>query len=122
MRAFSFDLRVRVFAACQDGGSTAAVADQFAVATAFVRRLKQRHRSSGSVAAMPGGRGPAPKLAAREDGLRAAVAARPGDTPAEHRQRLAPPASVSTVARAMRRLGLTREKSRPTRPSGTGRT
>ena len=51
MRAFRLDLRVRVFAACQDGGSTAEVAEPFAVSTAFVRRLKQRHRSSGSVAA-----------------------------------------------------------------------
>ena len=122
MRAYSIDLRTRVFAACEDGGSTAEVAEQFAVSTAFVRRLKQRHRSSGSVAAKPGGRGPAAKLAAREDDLRAAVAARPGDTPAEHRQRLALPASVSTVARAMRRLGLTRKKSRHTRRSVTGRT
>ena len=121
MRPFSADLRLRVFEACEEGGTTAEVAEQFAVSPAFVRRLKQRHRESGSIAPKPGGRGPAPKLADREEKLRAAVAARPDDTPAEHRERLALPASVSTVARTMRRLGLTRKKSRPAPRSGTAR-
>ena len=47
MRAFGLDLRVRIFDACQAGGTTAEVADQFAVSTAFVRRLKQRYREDG---------------------------------------------------------------------------
>ena len=47
MRAFGLDLRVRIFDVCQAGGTTAEVADQFAVSTAFVRRLKQRYREDG---------------------------------------------------------------------------
>jgi transposase len=121
MKAFSSDLRARVFAACEDG-ATSEVAEQFSVSPAFVRRLKQRHRESGSIAPKMGGRGPAPKRAGHEVALRAAVAERPDDTPAEHRARLALPASVSTVARAMRRLGLTRKKSRSGPPNRTART
>lgn len=122
MRAFSMDLRVRVFDACEGGGTTAEVAEQFSVSPAFVRRLRQRCRLSGSVAPKAGGRGPAPELAGREDDLRAAVAARPDDTPAEHRERLGRPASASTVARPRRRLGLTRKKSRSGPRSRTGPT
>ena len=64
MRAFGMDLRVRIFDACQAGGTTAEVAEQFAVSTAFVRRLKQRHRENGSIGPKPGGRGRTPVLAA----------------------------------------------------------
>jgi len=61
MRALSNDLRLRIYEACQDGESTAEVAQRFAVSTAFVRRLKQRFRETGSIAPKPGGRGPAPR-------------------------------------------------------------
>ena len=122
MRAFGMDLRVRIFDACQAGGTTAEVAEQFAVSTAFVRRLKQRYREGGSIAPRPGGRGRTTVLAGDEGKIRTAVAAHPDRTPAEHRQHLGLKASVSTVARTLRRLGLTRKKNRPGRPSRTVRT
>ena len=122
MRAFGMDLRVRIFDACQAGGTTAEVAEQFAVSTAFVRRLKQRHRENGSIGPKPGGRGRTPVLAADEDTIRQAVAAHPHRTPAEHRHHMGLKVSVSTVARTLRRLGLTRKKSRSGRPSGIART
>jgi transposase len=110
MKPFSDDLRQRIHEACQAGNSTAEVAEQFGVSTAFVRRLKQRFRESGSIAPRPGGRGSAPFLAAHEEALRQAVRDHPDATPAEHRDRLRLPASRSTVWRTLRRLGLTRKK------------
>jgi transposase len=110
MRPFSDDLRLRIHDARQAGKSTSEVADRFGVSTAFVRRLEQRFRLTGSLAPKPHRGGPALKLAGREGELRRAVAERPDATPAEHRERLELPASRVTVWRAMRRLGLTRKK------------
>ncbi len=110
MRAFGEDLRLRVHEACQAGESTAEVAERFSVSPAFVRRLKQRFRQSGSLAPLPGGRGRARKLAAHEGALRQAVGEYPDATPAEHKDRLKLPASRVTVWRTLRRLGLTRKK------------
>lgn len=110
MRPFSDDLRSRIYEACQSGESTSEVAERFSVSPAFVRRLKQRFGQTGSLAPRPGGRGPAPKLAGREEELRQAVRERPDATPAEHRDRLRLPVTRVTVWRALRRLGLTRKK------------
>jgi transposase len=110
MRPFSDDLRLRIHEACQAGDSTAEVAERFAVSTAFVRRLKQRFRQTGCLAPLPGGHGPARKLAAHEEALRRAVGEHPDATPAEHRARLKLPASRVTVWRTLRRLRLTRKK------------
>jgi transposase len=110
MRPFSNDLRLRIHEARQAGESTAEVAERFGVSTAFVRRLEQRFRQTGSLAPLPGGSGPARKLAGREQELRRAVREHPDATPAEHRDRLKLPASRVTVWRALRRLRLTRKK------------
>lgn len=115
------DLRVRVLAACDDGDPTAEVADRFAVSPAWVRRLKQRRRETGEVGprAAPPRRG---KLAGRDAEPLAAVAAAPDATLAELRRSLALPVALSTLCVALRRLGLTRKKSRSGRRSRTGRT
>jgi transposase len=110
MRPFSDDLRLRIHAACQEGDTTAEVAERFAVSPAFVRRLKQRFRATGSLAPLRGGPGPARKLADREAELRQAVRDYPDATPAEHRERLQLPASRVTVWRTLRRLRVTRKK------------
>lgn len=62
MQADSQDLRERVLAARQGGATQAAVAVQFSVSLSFVAKLAHRQRTSGSVAARPGGGGPAPRL------------------------------------------------------------
>src|ERR1700733_1650329 len=110
MRPFSNDLRLRIHEACQAGDSTAEVAEQFRVSPAFVRRLKQRFRQTGSLAPKPGGHGPTRKLVAHEEALRQSVRERPDATPAEHRERLQLPAARVTVWRTLRHLGLTRKK------------
>lgn len=110
MSPYSNDLRVRIHEARQSGDTTAEVAGRFGVCGAFVRRLCQRFRETGSLAPKPHGGGPARKLAGHEAALRQAVRERPDATPAEHRDRLTLPASRVTVWRAMRRLRLTRKK------------
>jgi transposase len=120
--ALSDDLRLRIHEARAAGETAAAVADRFAVSERTVYRLGRRYREAATLAPRPGGTGPAATLAPHMAALAAATAQRPGDTPAEHRDRLGLPASRRTVARAMARLGLTRKKSPSGRPSGTART
>lgn len=119
MRPLSDDLRLRIHEACSEE-TTAAVAERFAVSPAFVRRLKQRFRQTGSIAPKPGGRGPAPILADRIEELRQAVRDHPDATPVEHNERLSLGVSRTTVWRTLRRLGLTHKKSRSGPASRTG--
>lgn len=123
MRTYSADLRTRIHQACLDGGTTSAVALRFAVSTAFVRRLKQRFRESGSLAP----RSCLPRksiriLASFENVLAEAVRLTPDRTAAEYREQLCLPASVRTVTRTLSRLGLTRKKSRSRPASSSVRT
>ena len=122
MKAISPDLRQRIFDARRAGEPTAAVAARFAVSPAFVRRLMQRHRRTGSLAPTAQRHGPRPALAGREADLRAAVRQTPDARPAELRDRLGLPVTPWTVWRALRRLGLTFKKKSSGRPSRTART
>jgi transposase len=110
--AISMDLRVRIHAAREAGETTAEVAERFAVCPAFVRRLMQRFRETGSLAPKTGPRGPKPGLRSKHERIRAHVAAHPDHSPAEVREHLGLDASVSTVRRAFVALGLTFKKSR----------
>jgi transposase len=117
------DLRERVLAACDRGLGTAEVAATFAVSPAWVRRLKQRRRETGSAAPLvPARHGPAPMLAADAERLRTVVLDHPGETAADYRDRLGLAVSPLTVWRMLRRLGLTFKKSRSARPSKTAPT
>ena len=112
MKAYSHDLRERVVRACDERrGTRQAIADLFGVSTAWVRRLLQRRRQTGSFAAKPHAGGPAPKV---DDGARqrlaALVAAQPDATLAELQERLGTPVHVSTIARALTRLRLPLKK------------
>ena len=113
------DLRVRIFEAREAGESTAEVAERFAVCTAFVRRLMQRFRETGSLAVKSGPRGRQPLLAGHAEQLRELNAHHPDLTAAEIRQRLGLTTSVLTVWKMLRRLGLTFRKSRSAPPSKT---
>jgi transposase len=122
MATISLDLRVRIFEAREAGETTAEVAERFAVSPAFVRRLMQRHRATGSLAPSSTRRGPEPRLTARADELRLLAAEHPDLTPAEFRDRLGVKVSELTVWRMLRRLGLTFKKSRSAPPSRAART
>jgi transposase len=122
MAAISLDLRSRIFDARQAGETTAEVAERFDVSPAFVRRLLQRHRQTGSLAPKTGPRGPKPRLADQADRLRELNAQHPDLTPAELRDRLGVAVSAVTVWRALVRLGLSFKKSRSGPPSRAART
>ena len=117
MAAISMDLRLRIFEARQAGESTEEVAERFAVSSAFVRRLMQRHRETGSLAPKTGPRGPKRRLAGKAEELREIARQNPDLTAAEMRDRLGVSVAVVTVWRALRALGLSFKKSPFTRPS-----
>ena len=118
MAAISSDLRLRIFEARQAGEPTSDVADRFAVSPAFVRRLMQRHRETGTLAPKAGPRGPEPRLADHLDRLRELNARHPDLPPAELRDRLGVTVAAVTVWRALVRLGLTFKKTRPANVTG----
>ena len=113
MKAYSQDLRERVVRACDEGrGTRQQIADLFGVSTAWIRRLLQRRRLTGSFAARPHAGGPPPKLdEGRRGRLAVLVAEQPDATLEELRDRLGAPVHPSTVCRALARLGLTVKKS-----------
>jgi transposase len=110
MAAISMDLRLRIYEARMTGETTAEVADRFDVSPAFVRRLLQRHRESGSLAPKTGPRGPKPRLSGHHDQIRELNDQHPDLTPREIRDRLQLPVSPNTVWRTLRALGLTFKK------------
>ena len=124
MKAYSMDLRERVVAACDRGeGTREEIAKRFRVGVAWVYRLLQRRRQTGSIEPKPhgGGQKPAfdPPAAER---LRQAVADRPDATLEELREAVGVVCGTSAVHRALEKLGLPRKKSRSGPPSRTTRT
>src|SRR4051794_23918125 len=124
MRAYSMDLRERVVAACDEGGATREqVAARFSVSVRWVRDLLKRRRETGSIAPRPRGGGRTPSFDGAAAGrLRAAVRGDDDATLEELGRAAGVACSAAAVYRALRRLGITRKKSRGGRPSGTGRT
>lgn len=119
MRAYSLDLRERVVADRAAGLPTAEVARKYRVSPAWVRRLMQRYRTSGQVAPKRRTQSRAPTLAPYLAQLDALIAAQPDATLAELRTALGVPVSLTTVWRAVRRLGLTVKKSPARRRTGS---
>ena len=123
MRAYSIDLRERVVAACDArDGTREQIAARFSVSVAWIRRLLQRRRETGSIAPKPRGGGRAPAF----DAEAAGGSARPsGPTPTPPwRSWPAPPAwpaAPRPCTGRLARLGITRKKSRGGRPSRTAR-
>lgn len=125
MKAYSTDLRERVAAACAAGGiSLGQVAARFSVSLSFVNKLRQRQRTSGSLAALPHRGGPSPLLdtAARTQ-LAACVARQPDATLDELRVHLAasggPAVGRTTVWQGLQALDLRRKKRVSTPPNAT---
>ena len=126
-RAYSLDLRERVFGACQRGeGSEREVAARFGVSERFVRGLARRQRESGGVAAKAHGGGQRPLTTpAALDHLNGLVAAHNDHPIAEHHQNMVGAGfalSAATVGRMLLRLRQTRKKrpARTTKPTPNG--
>jgi transposase len=116
MAAYSLDLRKRVVRAFDSGKTAATVAEQFDVSLAWVYRLVQRRRETGSIAPRKQRtfRG---RALSRDQEVRlvALITARPDATLVELQHALPTRAALSTLWRTIDRLGLTVKKNRTRR-------
>jgi transposase len=87
-KAYSQDLRERVFAAADDGARVGQIAVLLRVSVPYVSKVLSRRRLTGGTAALPQRRHLQPKLTDLHAAIRAEVAARPDATIAELRARL----------------------------------
>jgi|SRR5258705_5207604 len=112
MAAYSLDLRKRVVHACDSGMPAAAVAARFDVSVAWVYRLVQRRRETGSIAPRKQTKFRGRSLSSDEEiRLVALITVRPDATLAELQQALPTRAALSTLWRTIDRLGLTVKKN-----------
>jgi len=88
-----------------------AVAAKYQVSRAWVHRLQQRRRETGSIAPRKQTRFRPPLLAAVEPQLAALIAAQPDRTLGELREALGTSVSLTTIWRAVARLGFTLKKN-----------
>jgi transposase len=121
MRAYSGDLRERVFRDSEAGMPSKGVAEKYDVSRAWVDRLKQRRRETGEVAPRAQRYGPHPKLGPHLHRLADLIQEQPDRTLAELQEALGLAVSVPTIWRAVKRLGFTVKKNGTrlrTRPPG----
>jgi transposase len=111
MAAYSLDLRKRVLRAWDSGMDAERVAAKYEVSRAWVHRLVQRRRETGSIAPRPQTKFRPRVLAGQDARLAALIAARPDATLAELRDALPTTAGLSTLWRAIDRLGFTVKKN-----------
>ena len=115
MAPYSMDLRERVARAWDRSGDAEEVAATFGVSRAWVHRLIQRRRETGSIAPRKQTKFRARMLAGKEERLKALVNATPDATLAELREALPTTAALSTLWLEIDRLGLTVKKNRTRR-------
>jgi len=115
MAPYSMDLRERVAQAWDESSDADEVAATFAVSRAWVHRLVQRRRDTGSIAPQRQTKFRSRVLAGQEQRLAALIAARPDATLTELRDGLPTTAALSTLWREIDRLGLTVKKNRTRR-------
>jgi transposase len=116
MAAYSMDLRQRVARAWDAGMDAESVAAKYDVSRAWVHRLIQRRRETGSLAPRKQTTFRGRALAeAQERRLAALITAQPDATLAELREALPTSAALSTLWRAIDRLQLTVKKNRTRR-------
>ena len=110
MAPYSMDLRKRVARAWDAGPDAEAIAAKYEVSRAWVHRLIQRRRETGSLAPRRQTKFRSRVLAGQEQRLAALVAARPDATLAELREALPTAAALSTLWLELGRQGLTVKK------------
>ena len=115
MNPYDEEFRSEVLAACDSGEGTKAVALSFSVSESWVRRIKQRRRETGQIAAKKA-RPRQPKWQLWSDWLRAKIAVKPDSYLRELQVALKKDrnieVSLMTICNACRELGLTRKKRR----------
>src|SRR5215467_4200550 len=115
MTPISQDLRQRILETVQRReGSLRQIAQRFLVSLSFVIRLLQTYRRTGSIQPQPHGGGNPAKLDLEDlEHLRELVRQQPDATLEELRQRLGVPCSTMAICRALKKLGLPRQKKVP---------
>jgi transposase len=111
MAAYSLDLRKRVLRAWDSGMDAESVAAKYEVSRAWVHRLVQRRRETGSIEPRRQTKFRARVLASQEGRLVALLHAQPDATLVELQQALSTTAGLTTLWRAIRRLGFTVKKN-----------
>jgi transposase len=99
---------------------TKQIAETFNVSRSWARRVNQRRNETGETAHRPMG-GPGITIVDRQQ-LAALVRDHPDATLAELRDRLGVKCALSTLCKALKKMGLTFKKKRSTRRSKTVRT
>lgn len=116
MAPYSMDLRKRVARAWDADPDAEAIAARFDVSRAWVHRLIQRRRETGALTPRRQTKFRRCALDADQTArLRALITARPDATLVELREALPTAAALSTLWRAIDRLGLTVKKNRTRR-------
>jgi transposase len=111
MAPYSIDLRKRVLRAWDSGLDAERVAAKYEVSRAWVHRLVQRRRETGSITPRKQTKFRGRVLAGQEDRLVALITARPDATLAELRDALPTTAALSTLWRTIEQLGFTLKKN-----------
>lgn len=112
MAAYSLDLRKRVLRAWDSGMDAESVAAKYEVSRAWVHRLVQRRRETGSIEPRKQTKFRGRVLSPRqEERLGALIIARPDATLAELREALPTTAALTTLWRTIGRLGFTVKKN-----------
>lgn len=112
MAAYSLDLRKRVLRAWDSGLDADSVAAKYEVSRAWVHRLVQRRRESGSIEPRQQTKFRSRVLSRQqEERLGALITARPDATLAELREALPTTAALTTLWRTIGRLGYTVKKN-----------
>ena len=120
MAAYSLDLRKRVLRAWDSGMDAECVAAKYDVSRAWVHRLVQRRRETGSIEPRQQTKFRHRVLSPRqEERLVVLVTARPDATLAELQAALPTTAALSTIWRTIGRLGFTVKKNRTRRRTAT---
>lgn len=119
MAPYSMDLRKRVVRAWDAGLDAESVAAKYEVSRAWVHRLVQRRRETGSIAPRKQTKFRGRVLAGQEARLTALITAQPDATLAELREALPTAAALSTLWREIDRLQLTVKKNGPRRRAAT---
>ena len=113
MKPYSMDLRTRVLADSDAGMDSKVVSEKFSVSRSWVDFLKQRRRETGEIAPRKAVRTKPSKLSENMEKLRELVEEKPDRTLEELRRELGVSCSLTSVWRALSRLGLTLKKSHP---------
>ena len=121
MVAYSIDLRERVLAAIDASeGTQEQIAKRFRVSSRWIRKLLAQRAETGSIGPKP--RGAGRKLLIQgemSESLRATIAENPDATLDEVREAIGFQGCLMTVWRTIKRLNITRKKSRYARRSNS---